>query len=125
MAWQFSFSILIYKLPIFYELFMTLYDAISANSQLTNPYSQKPAFKFGTTPFTSTEMNLKKNYKDMYSYMMPYNKMSVSDVYSYMMPYNKMSVSDVYSYMMPYNKMSVSDVYSYMMPYHKMTCTAT
>ena len=58
---------------------MTLYDAISANSQLTNPYSQKPAFKFGTTPFTSTEMNLKKNYKDMYSYMMPYNKMSVSD----------------------------------------------
>ena len=37
-----------------------------------------------------------------------------------MMPYK-----DMYSYMMPYNKMSVSDVYSYMMPYNKMTCTAT
>jgi len=40
---------------------------------------QKPAFKFGTRPFTNTEMNLKKNYKDIYRYMTPYNKADVTE----------------------------------------------
>jgi len=47
--------------------------------QLTNPHSLKPVFKFGTTPFTSTEMNLKKNHHDMYGHMMPYNKTDVTE----------------------------------------------
>jgi len=47
--------------------------------QLTNPHSQKPEFKYGTTPFTSTETNLKKNYKDMYRYMTAYNKADVNE----------------------------------------------
>jgi len=48
-----------------------------ANVQLTSPHSQKPAFKFGTTPFTSTEMNLKENYKSLYKYMKPFNRADV------------------------------------------------
>jgi len=44
---------------------------------LTNPRKQTPAFKFGTTPFTSTEMNLRENYKDMYRYM---KQFSTADV---------------------------------------------
>jgi len=51
--------------------------SVFANVQLTNPYSQKPAFKFGTTPFTNTEMNLKKTYGEMYRYMSQYNKPDV------------------------------------------------
>jgi len=37
--------------------------------QLTNARWQKPVFRFGTTPHTSTEMNLKKHYKQMYDHM--------------------------------------------------------
>jgi len=52
---------------------------VFTNTQLTNPHMQKPAFKFGTRPFTNTEMNLKKNYKDIYRYMTPYNKADVTE----------------------------------------------
>ena len=46
-------------------------------AQLANPHAHKPSFKFGTTPFTSTAMNLKENYNDMYLYMTAYNKPDV------------------------------------------------
>jgi len=40
--------------------------------QLTNARWQKPVFRFGTTPFTSTEMNLRKHYREMYAHMTSY-----------------------------------------------------
>ncbi|XP_064639795.1 glutamate receptor ionotropic, NMDA 2B-like isoform X2 [Lineus longissimus] len=47
--------------------------------RLKNPYSFKPPFKFATVPNGSTEINLKKNYPDMYSYMKQYNKSKVDE----------------------------------------------
>ena len=52
-------------------------ERLRAHAQLTNPRKQTPAFKFGTTPFTSTEMNLRENYRDMYRYMTQYNTADV------------------------------------------------
>ena len=47
--------------------------------QLTNPRTEEPSFKFGTTQFTSTEMNLRENYRDMYAYMKPYSTADVAE----------------------------------------------
>jgi len=48
-----------------------------ANVQLTSQRRQTSTFKFGTSPFTSTAMNLKENFRDMYTYMTDYNTADV------------------------------------------------
>lgn len=48
-------------------------------TQLTNPYSMKPPFKFATIPNGSTEENLRKNHYNMYQYMQRYNRPTVDD----------------------------------------------
>ncbi|XP_076057094.1 glutamate ionotropic receptor NMDA type subunit 2 isoform X2 [Oratosquilla oratoria] len=47
--------------------------------RLQNPYVRKPAFKFGTVPFTNAESVLAKHHPKMFRYMKEYNKSTVTD----------------------------------------------
>lgn len=47
--------------------------------QLSKPYSNKPTYKFGTTPFSHTDITIKKYFYDMHSYMRQFNKTTVMD----------------------------------------------
>ena len=42
--------------------------------QISNPTSHKPSLKFGTIPYSYTQMTLQKYFPEMYSYMKKYNK---------------------------------------------------
>ena len=42
--------------------------------QLTNPFSTKPPFRFGTVPYTNADMVLAKNLPSMHAYMNNYNR---------------------------------------------------
>ena len=42
--------------------------------QLDNPYSVQPPFKFGTVPYTNSEMVFSSHLPKMYAYMNQYNK---------------------------------------------------
>lgn len=42
------------------------------DSRLSRPYSHKPSFKFGTTPFSHTDSTISKYFKEMHSYMAPW-----------------------------------------------------
>ncbi len=44
-----------------------------------DPMSHQPPFKFATIPYGSTEVNLKKNYPEMHSYMQKWSKDNVSE----------------------------------------------
>lgn len=46
-------------------------------SQLTNPYTVKPPFRFGTIPNGSTEENIRENHPRMYEYMKQYPQVDV------------------------------------------------
>lgn len=39
------------------------------DSRLVRPYSHKPSYKFGTTPFSHTDSTLSKYFKEMHNYM--------------------------------------------------------
>jgi len=45
--------------------------------QLSNPHSQKPAFRFGTIPHGNTDAVLRRNFPEMHAYMRPNNRSSV------------------------------------------------
>ena len=47
------------------------------DSRLSNPLSQKPPFRFGTTPNGATDFIMKKNFPEMQSYMKQWNKRTV------------------------------------------------
>ncbi|XP_054286010.1 glutamate receptor ionotropic, NMDA 2B isoform X4 [Macrosteles quadrilineatus] len=47
--------------------------------RLSKPYSHKPVFKFGTTPYSHTDTTIKKYFYDMHSYMKQFNKTSVME----------------------------------------------
>lgn len=47
--------------------------------QLSKPYSHKPMFKFGTTPFSHTDSTIKRYFAEMHAYMRNYNKTSVQE----------------------------------------------
>ncbi|XP_024086175.1 glutamate receptor ionotropic, NMDA 2B isoform X2 [Cimex lectularius] len=48
------------------------------DNKLSKPYSQKPMYKFGTIPWSHTDSTLKKYFKEMHSYMRPFNRTSVT-----------------------------------------------
>ncbi|BET03077.1 glutamate receptor, ionotropic, n-methyl d-aspartate epsilon [Nesidiocoris tenuis] len=45
--------------------------------RLSKPYSHKPTLKFGTIPWSHTDSTLKKYFKEMHTYMKPFNRSSV------------------------------------------------
>lgn len=47
--------------------------------RLVKPYSHKPMFKFGTTPWTHTDNTLAKYFKEMHNYMRSFNKSTVAE----------------------------------------------
>ncbi|XP_066592276.1 glutamate receptor ionotropic, NMDA 2B isoform X2 [Prorops nasuta] len=47
--------------------------------RLAKPWSHKPMFKFGTTPYSHTDSTLAKYFKEMHSYMAQFNKTSVAE----------------------------------------------
>ena len=46
--------------------------------QISNPTSHKPPLKFGTMPYSYTQMTLQKYFPEMYSYMKKYNKFNTT-----------------------------------------------
>ncbi|CAB4054148.1 GRIN2B [Lepeophtheirus salmonis] len=42
--------------------------------RISNPLSQKPALKFGTLPYSYSQVTLQKHYSSMFSYMRPFNR---------------------------------------------------
>ena len=46
--------------------------------QISNPTSHKPPLKFGTMPYSYTQMTLQKYFPEMYSYMKKYNRFNTT-----------------------------------------------
>ena len=47
--------------------------------QLSNPFSLKPPFRFGTIPHGNTDAVLRRNFPQMHGYMRQHNRTSVAD----------------------------------------------
>ncbi|CAK9290348.1 unnamed protein product [Gordionus sp. m RMFG-2023] len=56
------------------------YDFVGIHdTRLRNPYSKEPPFKYGTVSFSSSALNIRNNYPDMYSYMKTHNRTHVKN----------------------------------------------
>ncbi|XP_034250123.1 glutamate receptor ionotropic, NMDA 2B isoform X5 [Thrips palmi] len=49
------------------------------DSRLSKPYSHKPMFKFGTTPYSHTDSTIKRYFVEMHAYMRNFNRTSVQE----------------------------------------------
>ncbi|KAK7793907.1 hypothetical protein R5R35_003584 [Gryllus longicercus] len=47
--------------------------------RLAKPFSHKPMYKFGTIPWSHTDSTLSKYFKEMHTYMKPYNRSTVGE----------------------------------------------